>query len=171
MSETKKKLPLWPALIPLAMIVLLALISPVCRYIYTRQFVAGRDLQLAQMLYDNLTDMGITSFEKPMFFIGCGETVTNGSCLDLSTGQYDIYSIFAVEDALSLDTVASSQHIVSYLNQLGYQYTAPTAEDWTAYELELSEHIPLWKAFPWYESIMETEHCIIVQLEQVQIEW
>lgn len=171
MSETKKKLPLWPVFIPLAVIVLLVFISPLCRYLYTRQFVANRDIQLAAMLYDSLSDMGITSFEKPMFFIGCGETVTNGSCLDLSTGKYDIYSVFAVEEALSLDTVESSRHIVSYLNHLGYPYTAPTADDWTAYEPELSEHIPLWKAFPWYESIMETEHCIIVQLEQVEIQW
>ena len=79
-------------------------------------------------------------------------------------GKYNIYSIFAVADALELDTVEASQYIVEHLNAMGYSYTAPTAEDWEKYRTEMSEHIPLWKAFPWYDSVKETEHCIIVQL-------
>ena len=168
MSETKKHLPVWPIFIVLLVIIILFVLNPLCRYFYTKDFVERGDEQLAEMLAHDFETAGITDFEKPIFFIGSSTTRTNGSCLDLSTGKYDIYSVFAVADALSLDTVETSQYIVEYLNSLGYHYTAPTAEDQTAYEAELSEHIPLWKARPWYDSIKETEHCIIVQLTHVE---
>lgn len=164
MSETKKRLPVWPVFVVLIVIIILFVLNPVCRYVYTKDFVTRGDEQLAELFADNLEAAGVTSLDKPMFFIGSGETRTNASCLDLSTGKYNIFSIFAVADALELDTVEASQYIVKHLNDMGYQYTAPTAEDWANYEAEMSEHIPLWKAFPWYESILETEHCIIVQL-------
>lgn len=169
MSETKKTLPLWPIWAVLIVIILLCVLNPLCRYVYTKNFVSRGDEQLAELFADNLEAAGVTSLDKPMFFIGSSETRTNASCLDLSNGKYHIFSIFAAADALELDTVESSRYIVEHLNSMGYQYTAPTAEDWTKYEAEMSEHIPLWKAFPWYESIKETEHCIIVQLTPVDV--
>ena len=139
-----------------------------CRYFYTKDFVKRGDVQLAELLYDNFETAGLADSDKPVFFIGSSETRTNASCLDLSAGKYSIFSVFAAGETLELDTVEASRYIVEYLNGLGYDYTAPTAEDWTMYEAELAEHIPLWKAFPWYDSVLETEHCIIVQLTQVE---
>ena len=169
MSETKKRLPIWPILVVLLVIIILFVLNPICRYIYTKDFVTRSDEQLAELFADNLEIAGITSLDKPMFFIGSSETRTNASCLDLSSGKYNIFSIFNVADALKLDTVNSSQYIVNHLNDMGYHYTAPTEADRAKYEAEIAEHIPLWKAFPWYESIKETEHCIIVQLTPVDV--
>lgn len=166
-SNTKqKRLPLWPALVILSVILILFILNPVCRYFYTKDFVAKSDAQLAEMLANNLETAGITNLEKPIFFIGSGTTRTNGSCLDLSTGNYTIYSAFAVGDALDLDTLESSQYMVAHLNKLGYHYTAPTTKDWTTYEAEINAILPLEKAFPWYNSVAETEHCIVVQLSR-----
>lgn len=164
----QKRLPLWPALVILSVILILFILNPVCRYFYTKDFVAKSDAQLAEMLANDLETAGITNLEKPIFFIGSGTTRINGSCLDLSTGKYDIYSIFAVGDALDLDAVESSQYIVTHLNKLGYDYTAPTDEDRTAYEAEINAVLPLEKAFPWYRSMAETEHCIVVQLSRAE---
>ena len=166
--NTQKRLPLWPAFVILIVILIFIILNPVCRYFYTKDFVAKSDVQLAEMLAYDLETAGITDFHKPMFFIGSGTTTTNGSCLDLSTGKYDIYSIFAVGDALDLNTLESSQYIVQHLNKLGYDYTAPTAENWTAYEAEVNAVLPLEKAFPWYRSMTETEHCIVVQLSRAE---
>ena len=166
MQENKKRLPLWPVFVILIVILILFILSPVCRYFYTKDFMARSDEQLAEMLAHDLETAGITDLGKPVFFIGSGTTRTNGSCLDLSTGKYNIYSVFAVRDALDLDTLESSQYIVAYLNKLGYHYTAPTTEDWTAHETELNAILPLEKAFPWYNSVAETEHCIVVQLSR-----
>ena len=164
MVETKKRLPVWPVFVVLILIIILFFLKPVCRYLYTKNFVARGDEQLAELFADNLESAGITSLDKPMFFVGANETRTNASCLDLSDGKYNIYSVFAVADALDLDIVEASQHIVAKLNDMGYPYTAPTIDDWIKYKEEIKEHIPLWKAFPWYDSVKETEHCIIVQL-------
>lgn len=169
MSETKNRLPIWPILVVLIVILILLVLNPVCRYLYTKDFVVRGDEQLAELLADNFEVAGITALDKPIFFIGSNETRTNASCLDLSDGKYNIFSIFDVADALELDTVESSQYIVAHLNDMGYHYTAPTEQDWIQYESEISEHIPLWKAFPWYESVKETEHCIIVQLTPVDL--
>ena len=167
MVETKKRLPVWPVFVVLILIIILFFLKPVCRYLYTKNFVARGDEQLAELFADNLESAGITSLDKPMFFVGASETRTNASCLDLSDGKYNIYSVFAVADALDLDIVEASQHIVAKLNDMGYPYTAPTIDDWIKYKEEIKEHIPLWKAFPWYDSVKETEHCIIVQLAPV----
>ena len=164
MSETKKHLPIWPVFVVLAIVLILFILNPVCRYLYTKDFVARSDKQMAELFADNLETADITALDKPMFFIGASETRTNASCLDLSDGKYNIFSIFAAADALGLEIVEASQYIVEHLNEMGYAYTAPTAEDWGKYEAEVSEHIPLGKSFPWYDSVSETEHCIIVQL-------
>lgn len=164
MSKNTKKLPVWPLLLVIALILGAYLLNPLCRYLYTKDFVRRGDIQLAEMLAHDFETADISSFEKPIFFIGTGTTRTNASCLDLSTGEYDIFSVFAAGDVLDLDTVAASQYIVSYLNELGYSYTAPTADDWQAYQDEISATLPLWKSFPWYSSMAETEHCILVQL-------
>ncbi len=164
MPQNKKRLPLWPALTVLIIIIVLFALNPVCRYFYTKDFVARGDVQLAEMLADELETAGITNLQKPMFFFGSSTTRTNASCLDLSTGKYRIHSVFAAADALHLDTVESSQYIVSYLNDLGYGYTAPTEEDMNAYQAEIDASIPLEKSFPWYDCVLETEHCIFVQL-------
>lgn len=164
MSETKKRLPVWPVFVVLILVIILFILNPLCRYVYTKDFVTRGDEQLAELFADNLETAQISSLDKPMFFIGASKTRTNASCLDLSGGKYNIFSIFAVADALELDTVEASQYIVKHLNDMGYAYTAPTSEDWEKYEAEMYEHIPLWKAFPWYDSVKETEHCIIVQL-------
>lgn len=164
MSNTNKKLPLWPILLVVALIAGAYILNPLCRYIYTKDFVKRTDVQLAEMLAHDFETEGISSFEKPIFFIGTSITRTNASCLDLSSGKYDIFSVFAAGDILELDTVSASQYIIAYLNTLGYSYTAPTLEDWSTYQDEISEALPLWKAFPWYSSVTETEHCILVQL-------
>lgn len=167
MSQTKKRLPLWPVIIVVIIIFILFILRPLCRYFYTKDFVARTDVQLAELFAENLSDAGVTSLDKPIFFVGSNGTRTNGSCLDLSTGQYDIFSVFDVADARSLNTLEASQYIVNYLNSLGYDYTVPTDAHWTLCEEEITANIPLWKAFPWYESILETENCIIVQLTYV----
>ncbi|MBO5347057.1 MAG: hypothetical protein J6A45_02865 [Lachnospiraceae bacterium] len=164
----QKRLPLWPALMILSVILILFISNPVCRYFYTKDFVVKSDAQLAEMLAHDLETAGITDPKKPIFFIGSGTTRTNGSCLDLSTGKYNIYSIFAVGEALDLDAVESSQYIVKHLNKLEYDYTAPTAADWATYEAEINAVLPLEKAFPWYRSMTETEHCIVVQLSRTE---
>lgn len=164
MTEYQKRLPVWPVFIVLFMILFFFILRPACRYVYTRHFVTRSDEQLAEILADNLETAGITSLDKPIFFIGSGETRTNASCLDLSDGKYDIYSIFAAADAMGLDTLEASRYIVEHLNEMGYSYTSPNAENWISFEDEISSYIPLEKAFPWYESILETEHFIIVQL-------
>lgn len=164
MSENTKRLPLWPIYVVIIFIVILSILSPVCRYVYTKQFVSRYDEQSAEFLADNLETAGITDLDKPMFFIGASPTYTNASCLDLSTGKYNIFSIFAAADVLDLDTTEASQYIVAALNDMGYTYTAPTIEDWAECSTEISENAPLWKSHPWYDSVLETEHCIIVQL-------
>ncbi len=164
MSQNKKSLPLWPAVIVLIIVLLLCLLNPLCRYFYTKDFVAKSDVQLAEMLAHELETAGITALEKPMFFFGSADTRTNGSCLDLSTGKYNIYSVFAARDVLNLDTVECSRYIVAYLNSLGYNYTAPASEDLVAFQSEIDANIPLAKSFPWYDSVLETEHCIFIQL-------
>lgn len=169
MSNNNKRLPLWPLIIILLLILLFFVLNPVCRYFYTKDFIKRYDMQMAEIFEDNLAAAGITALEKPMFFIGSAETHTNGSCLDLSDGAYDIFSVFSVAEVKQLDTLESSQYIVSRLKDMGYAYTAPTAEDWALCEAEIAEHTPLWKAFPWYDSVIETEHCIIVQLTYVNI--
>lgn len=164
MSNTTKKLPLWPILLVIALAAGAYLLNPLCRYVYTKNFVKRGDIQLAEMLAHDFETENISSFEKPVFFIGSSTTKTNASCLDLPSDKYNIFSVFAAGDVLNLDTVTASQYIVSYLNELGYDYTAPTAEDWQAYQDEISAALPLWKSFPWYSSMAETEHCILVQL-------
>lgn len=164
MPEKKKRLPIWPICIVTIFILILSALSPMCRYLYTKDFVKRGDVQLAELFANDIETKGLTGSEKPIFFFGSAGTRTNASCLDLSTGEYDIYSVFDVGNALGLDTVEASQYIIDYLNGLGYDYTAPTAEDWAAYKDEMAEHVPLWKLFPWYDGILETEHCVIVQL-------
>ena len=164
MSEKKKRLPIWPICLVLAVILILAALNPVCRYFYTKDFVKRSDIQLAEFFAHDIETKELTGSIKPIFFFGSAGTATNASCLDLSTGKYNIFSVFDAGNALGLDTLEASQYIIEYLNGLGYDYTAPTAEDWEKYESEMAEHVPLWKAFPWYDGIIETEHCIIVQL-------
>ena len=164
MTEKKKHLPVWPLCLVLAVILILSELNPICRYVYTKDFVKRSDEQLAELFANDIETKDLTGSEKPVFFYGSAGTRTNASCLDLSTGQYDIFSVFDAADALELDTVEASQYIVNYLNGLGYDYTAPTAKDWELYEKEMAEFVPLWKLFPWYDGIYETEHCIIVQL-------
>ena len=164
MSESTKRLPLWPIFVVLSIVLILSILNPICRYMYTKDFVARGDVQSAEFLADNLESAGITNFNKPMFFIGSSPTKTNASCLDLSTGKYKIFSIFDAADVLNLDTVDASQYIVAALNKMGYSYTAPTSTDWGSYSAEINAHAPLWKSHPWYDSVLETEHCIIVQL-------
>ncbi len=166
MTPNKKRLPLWPILVVLSVLILFAILNPVCRYFYTQNFVSRGDQQLAEMLVQDFESAGVTNLDKPLFFIGSAATRTNGSCLDLSTGKYDIYSAFAVGDALELNTLESSRYIVEYLNESGYDYVVPTAQDWSDYQDEIHAVLPLNKCFPWYESITETEHCIIVQLSK-----
>ena len=164
MPEKKKHLPIWPLCLVLAIILLFAALNPLCRYFYTKDFVARSDQQMAELFAHDMETMGLSDSEKPIFFFGSAGTRTNASCLDLSTGKYEIHSVFDVGNALKLDTLEASQYIVSYLNKLGYEYTAPTSEDWAKYEKETTELLPLGNCFPWYDGILETEHCIIVQL-------
>ena len=164
MPEKKKRLPVWPICLVLAVILILAALNPVCRYFYTKDFVNRGDKQLAELFANDIETKGLTGSEKPIFFYGSAGTRTNASCLDLSAGKYDIYSVFDVRHVLELDTVEASRYSIDYLTGLGSDYTAPTAEDWEKYESEMAEHVPLWKCFPWYDGILETEHCIIVQL-------
>ena len=164
MPEKKKQFPLWPLCIVLIAILLLALLNPACRYVYTRNFVKSSDLQTAEFFTNDMETQGLLTSDKPIFFFGSAGTHTNASCLDLSTGNYNIYSVFDVGNALGMNTLESSQYIIAYLNNLGYDYTAPTSSDWSKYEKELKECLPLENSFPWYNGILETEHCIIVQL-------
>lgn len=164
MSKEKKHLPLWPLCLIPAVILIICALGPICRYVYTKDFVKRSDVQLAELFAHDMETLGLADTEKPIFFYGSAGTRTNASCLDLSTGKYDIYSVFDAGNALELDTVEASQYIIAYLNGLGYEYVAPTAEDWAAYKDEMAEHVPLWKCFPWYDGILETEHCVIVQL-------
>ena len=166
MPEKKKHLPIWPFCVALAVILLLSVLGPVCRYFYTKAFVARSDIQTAELFAYDIETMGLAGSEKPIFFFGSAGTRTNASCLDLSTEAYDIYSVFNVGNVLDLDTLKASQFIIDYLNELGYDYTAPTTADWKTYEKEITEHMPLQKCFPWYDGILETEHCILVQLSQ-----
>jgi len=163
-QDKQKSLPLWPAIIILILILIFALLNPVCRYLYTKDFVARGDIQLAEILADELDEAGITAFHKPILFFGSAQTRTNGSCLDLSDGKYNIHSVFDAGNVLGLDTLESSQYIIAYLNSLGYNYTAPTEADMKACQAEIDALIPLPQSFPWFDSILETEHCIFVQL-------
>ena len=164
MLQNKKRLPLWPAIMVLIILIILYILNPVCRYLYTKDFITRSDKQLAEMLANEIESADITNLDKPIFFFGSAPTRTNGSCLDLSSGKYDLYSVFSVRDTLALDTVEASRYIVAYLNDIGYHYTAPTEEDMTNFQEEIDANIPLAKTFPWYDSVLETEHCIFVQL-------
>ena len=164
MPKKKKHLPLWPLCVVLIAILILTLLNPACRYLYTKNFVKSSDLQMAEFFTSDLETQGLMNSDKPIFFFGSAGTRTNASCLDLSTGNYNIYSVFDAADALGMNTLEASQHILAYLNDLGYAYTVPTAADWSKYENEMKEYLPLENCFPWYNSILETEHCIIVQL-------
>ncbi len=164
MPEKKKHLPLWPLCLILAIILLLSTLNPLCRYFYTKNFVTRSDIQTAEFFAHDLDTKGLTASDKPIFFFGSSGTRTNASCLDLSTGKYDIFSVFDVGNVLDMDTLEASRYIVTYLNSLGYEYIAPTVEDWKKYEKEMTEQMPLGNCFPWYDGILETEHCIIVQL-------
>lgn len=163
-KKTKNSLPLWPAAIVLIIILIFALLNPLCRYFYTKNFIARSDVQLAELLAAELAENQITDFSKPIFFFGSAKTRTNGACLDLSTGRYNLYSAFDAADTLGLDTLESSRYIVDYLESIGYQYTAPTAENLAICQAEIDANIPLAQSFPWFNSIMETEHGIFVQL-------
>lgn len=171
MSNTTKKLPLWPIFVLVAVIALLSILNPLCRYVYTKHFVVNRDNQLAELLAGNLEELGLDASHKPLFFLHSAETVTNGSCLDLSSGKYDIYSIFSVADVKDYEVYEASRYIVSHLNEMGYDYKVPTDEDYALYQKEVDADASLWKAFPWYDGIMETPNCIIVELEQMNINW
>ena len=164
MPEKKKHLPIWPLCLVLAIILLMTVLNPLCRYFYTKDFVARSDKQMAEFFVGDMETNNLSDSHKPIFFFGSAGTRTNASCLDLSTGKYEIFSIFDVGNALELDTLEASQYIVAYLNELGYEFTAPTTEDWKKYEKEMTELLPLGNCFPWYDGILETEHCIIVQL-------
>ncbi len=171
MSNNTKKRPLWPVFILVTVIVLLFVLNPLCRYFYTKQFVANRDAQLAEILAGNLEELNLNASEKPLFFLHSAETVTNGSCFDLSGGKYDIFSIFSVADIKGYDVLESSQYIVSHLNELGYHYKVPTEADYALYQSEVTEGTYLWKSFPWYDGILETQNCILVELAQIKIDW
>ena len=164
MPTQKNHLPIWPICLVLAVILQLSALNPVCRYFYTKDFVTRSDIQTAELFADDIETKGLTGSLKPIFFFGSAGTRTNASCLDLSTGKYDIFSVFDAGNILELDTLETSQYIIDYLNGLGYDYTSPTKEDWDNYKSEMAEFMPLEKTFPWYAGILETEHCIIVQL-------
>lgn len=171
MSLKNKKLPLLALAALMVVIILLYVVAPFCRYLYTKDFVAKRDAQLAELLAGNLEDLGIDASTKPLFFLHSAKTVTNGSCLDLSTGKYDIYSIFSIADVKDYDVYEASQYIVEALNEMGYDYKVPTDEDYALYQKEVDADASLWKAFPWYDGIMECNSCIIVELQQANISW
>ena len=171
MLNKTKKLPFWPIIALVAVIVFLYALGPVCRYLYTKDFVAKRDAQFAELLDRNLEDLGLDASTKPLFFLHSAETVTNGSCLDLSSGKYDIYSIFSVADVKGYEVLEASKYIVMELNEFGYDYKVPTDEDYALFEKDVPKDASLWKAFPWYESIKEYPNCIIVELEQMNIIW
>ena len=164
MPEKKKHLPLWPLCLILVIVLLLVTLNPLCRYFYTKDFVARSDMQTAEFFAHDMDTKGLTSSDKPIFFFGSAGTRTNASCLDLSTGKYEIFSVFDVGNAQNMSTLEASEYIVAYLNHLGYDYTTPTSEDWEKYEKEMTEQMPLGNCFPWFDGILETEHCIIVQL-------
>ena len=164
MSEKKKHLPLWPLCFVLVAILILMLLNPACRYLYTKNFVKSSDMQTAEFFANDMKTKGLLDSDKPIFFFGSAGTRTNASCLDLSTGNYKIYSIFDVGNTLQMNTLEASQYIIAYLNDLGYEYTVPTSADWSSYETEMAGYLPLENCFPWYNGILETEHCIIVQL-------
>ena len=169
MSFKNKKLPLWPIIAIVIAIVLLYALNPVCRYFYTKDFVAKRDAQMAKLLAGNLEELNLDATEKPLYFLHGAATVTNGSCLDLSSGKYNIYSIFSVADVKDYDVLEASQYIVLELNEMGYDYKVPTEEDYVIYQQEVEPDASLWKSFPWYDGILETEHCILVELKQMDI--
>ncbi len=171
MSNNTKKLPLWPIFVLVAVIALLFVLNPLCRYVYTKHFVENRDMQLAEILAGNLEELGLDASEKPLFFLHSAETVTNGSCLDLSSGKYNIFSIFSVAEVKDYEVLESSQYIVTHLNEFGYDYKIPTKEDYALYQQEVSEDASLWKSFPWYDGILETQNCILVELAQIEIDW
>ena len=171
MSLKNKKLPLFAVLALAVVLLLLYVVAPFCRYLYTKDFVAGRDERLAEILAGNLEELGLDASAKPLFFLHSAEMVTNGSCLDLSTGKYDIYSIFSVADVKDYDVYEASRYIVEELIEMGYDYKVPTDEDYTLYQKEVDADASLWKAFPWYDGIMECQSCIIVELEQMNINW
>lgn len=167
MQQNNKKPSMVPLIITVSAILILYALQFPCRYLYTRYFVARYDKQLAELIAADLATDEITDFNKPIFFIGSKETVTNGACLDLSEKNYGIYSQYAVASAKNLNVVEASQSIVSYLNKLGYAYTAPTQADYDAYfDTEIQPNLPLLRCVPWYESMLETEHCIIIQLSK-----
>lgn len=171
MSLKNKKLPFFALLALVAVLVLIYVVAPFCRYLYTKDFVAHRDERLAELLAGNLEELGLDASTKPLFFLHSAETVTNGSCLDLSTGKYDIYSIFSVASVKDYDVYEASRYIVTKLNEIGYEYKVPADEDYALYQKEVDADASLWKAFPWYDGILETEHCILVELQQMNINW
>lgn len=171
MNFKNKKLPLFAIGAIVAAILLLYVVAPFCRYLYTKDFVAGRDERLAELLAGNLEELGLDATEKPLFFLHSAETITNGSCLDLSSGKYNIYSIFSVAEAKDYDVFEASRYIVTRLNEMGYDYKVPTDEDYALYQKEVDADASLWKAFPWYDGIMECPNCIIVELQQMNISW
>ena len=171
MSLKNKKLPLFAILALVAVLVLLYVVAPFCRYLYTKDFVAHRDERLAELLAGNLEELGLDASAKPLFFLHSAETVTNGSCVDLSTGKYDIYSVFSVADVKDYDVYEASRYIVTKLNEMGYEYKVPTDADFALYQKEVDADASLWKAFPWYDGIMECPNCIIVELKQMNISW
>ena len=96
MPEKKKHLPLWPLCLILVIVLLLVTLNPLCRYFYTKDFVARSDMQTAEFFAHDMDTKGLTSSDKPIFFFGSAGTRTNASCLDLSTGNYAICSVFDV---------------------------------------------------------------------------
>ena len=63
------------------------------------------------------------------------------------------------------------EEYLEVLNEMGYNYKIPTEEDYVIYQKEVDADASLWKSFPWYDGILETEHCILVELKQMEINW
>ncbi len=163
-NYSEKHLPKWPLAVLLIIPLLLFVVAPICRSLYTMAFIHRQDKQLATLLKGDLEELGFFESDKEFVFIGSLEEMTNASCIDLSNDDSFIYSIFDCRDTKDLTTVEASIEISNYLNQFDFQISPVSLTSFEQYEEEITDILPIEKTFPWYNAIVETEHFIVIQL-------
>ncbi|MFI3238369.1 MAG: hypothetical protein R3Y47_10160 [Lachnospiraceae bacterium] len=167
-TDSKQKMPKWPIYVLVLVILFFCIANPICRFLYTMDFIDRSDQQLALLLAGDLEELDLQDSKKAFVFLGSLEEQTNASCIDLTTDDKFIYSIFDSKDTKDLSALEASIKITDYLNTQGFNITPITSDLYNTYEQEILDALPIPKSFPWYDAIVETEHFILVQLSETE---
>ena len=165
-TEKTRKLPLWPIIVFILVILFLFLASGISRFLYTKDFIKRSDYDHMLLLQKDLEELNLLNSEKQIVFVGSKETSTNASCLDLTKSDWGLASIYDLEEQEDLTFIEKNEKLVYELAKMGLELNPITVKLYEEWKDEISSALPLAKVFPWYDSMLETEHFIIVQLSK-----